>query len=68
MSKFTIDPKEADFNEIYADVDAHVKSAPEAIRWKDDYNNSAGKIIKEMVAGNATFKKAEAILAREKLT
>lgn len=63
-NKFTIDPKSADFNEIYSDVDAHVKSAPEAIRWKDDYNNSAGKIIKEMVAGNATFKKVEAILAR----
>lgn len=64
MSKFTIDPKEADFNGIYADIDAHIKSAPEAIRWKDDYNNSAGKIIKEMVAGNATFKKLEAIQAR----
>lgn len=63
-NKFILDPKSVDFAEIYKDIDAYVKSAPEAIRWKDDYNNSAGKIIKEMVAGNATFKKIEAILAR----
>jgi hypothetical protein len=64
VSKFVIDPSSVDFNEIYADLEAYINSAPEALRWKDNYNNSAGKIIKEIVAGNATFKNLEAILAR----
>jgi len=64
VSKFVIDPSSVDFNEIYADLEAYINSAPEALRWKDNYNNSAGKILKEIVAGNATFKNLEAILAR----
>lgn len=63
-NKFVIAPESLDFNDILADIDAYIEAAPESARWKDKYNNSAGTIIKEIVAGNALFKRREALIAR----
>lgn len=63
-SKIIINPESLDYEDIYQDIEDHIEAAPESARWKDKFNNSAGNIIKEIVAGNALFKRREAIISK----